>query len=76
MPNSIYIYWDSNLYRSAPLSIHLWVLMGEIVIVRVFKWQVGVHFGQIVAKNNDFIKNSFKHKLLGIKFPIRNSVDA
>ncbi len=39
-------------------------------------WRVGVHFGQNVAKNTDYIKKYYKQKLFRIKLPTKNSVDA
>ncbi len=46
------------------------------MIVHVFKLRVGVHFGQNVVKNNNFIKKCCEQKLLRIGFLIRNLVDA
>ncbi len=34
-----------------------------------FHWRVGVHFGQNVTKNTDYIKKWFKQKFFRIKFP-------
>ncbi len=52
------IHWDLNLYQGALPSIHVWVIKEEFVILYTeFKWQMGVHFGQNAAKNNDLLKN-------------------
>ncbi len=54
-------YWDLNLYQSALLSIHVWVIKEKFVILYTeFKWRIGVHFGQNAAKNNDLLKKRFE----------------
>ncbi len=53
------LYWDLNLYdlnlyQSALLSIHVWVIEEEFVILYTeFKRRIGVHFGRNATKNND-----------------------
>ncbi len=54
-------YWDLNLYQSVLPLIHMWVMKEEFVILYTeFKSQIGVHFGQNVAKNNDLLKKGFE----------------
>ncbi len=53
--------WDLNLYQSALLSIHVWLIKEEFVILYTeFKWRIGVHFEQNAAKNNDLSKKCFE----------------